>query len=292
MLPRLLMIGHHAEASNIFLVILLVFYTVDKMLPYFSRTRLPRSATVTAPSAQSVFRNPAWWRRQAWVCSTEILMGFLAAWGFLQGFGVVLVPLGLAVVYAVNALSVSSFARFGRNAALLLALVAASCAAVSLVVVSDSRWWFLCVCSGILLGFRDQQTVLSLAWIPVNAHRQGLCPTRAAAATSVLTTVILSAALLLAGVMTRYWPMLPQMVALLSCCALLPSQITNMRRTPIAPRTNHPAQQKQMSWLLRLSMAFNSVNHTGRRLVLPVAILALGKHYGLGPGYTRSWVHR
>lgn len=219
---------------------------------------------------------PSWWRQQAWVGSTEVLLGFLAAWGLVQGYQSAWIPLGIGLAYAVDAVGVSMMSRHGRAAAIGLAVFTLLCAVSSTVLVFDHRWWLLCMASGGLLAFRDQQTMHSIAWMPVKALRRGGSSLMALVSGSVLSMIVLAVFLICAGFLAMIWNEFPQAIAICACIFLLPQQIARMPRKPLSKRCiKQLVVCEKISWLLRLSLFFNAVNFLGRRIVLPIAVIGL-----------------
>ena len=210
-------------------------------------------------------------------------MGFLAAWGLFQGFAAIWVPLGLGVAYAMDAAGVALIARKGRSIAIALAIFTLVSAFVSSIMTTDYRWWPLCIAAGGLLAFRDQQTMHSLAWMPVRAHRRGGSSILALAAGSILGATMLAIVMVGAGFLASLWNELPQAIALAACVFLLPQQVWRTPRQPLTQRaTNPPPISAHLEWLLRLSVLFNAVNFLGRRIVLPLAIISLAARTNMG----------
>lgn len=224
----------------------------------------------------------AWWKSQAWVASTEVLMGFLAAWGLLQGVSTSSVTLGVGFCYAFSSISMAMTARQGRRAAMIVAALTIISALVSILMVSGVSWWSLCLAAGGLLSFRDQQSVRSLAWMPVRALRNGGSSLSALLASSLMGGVMLAICLVLAGFISQQWQSFPQVVAFVACLSLLPTQVWKTPVTPLPRAPINQERQKPLSWLLRLSLLFNAVNFLGRRIVLPVAILSIAQEQGWG----------
>lgn len=222
----------------------------------------------------------AWWRSQAWVASTEILMGFLAVWGLSQGVAAAFVTLGVGLCYAFSSTAMTLMSRFGRRAAIAFAAITILSAFLSMVVVSSGQWWALCVAAGGLLSFRDQQSVHSLAWMPLRAMRNGGNSLSALLASSLMGGTLLAACLVMAGFLAQQWASLPQAIAFVACVFLLPIQVWRAPSRPPARRSVCFEHQKSLSWLLRLSLLFNSVNFLGRRIVLPVAIWSFAQARG------------
>lgn len=215
--------------------------------------------------------------------STEVLMGFLAAWGLVQGFGPIWVPLGLGLAYALNALGVAVVARWGRRAALIGAIITIVAAFSSSLSTTEYRWWMVCIAAGGLLSFRDQQTIHSLAWMPLRAHRRGGNSLMALAAGAILSATLLAICLISAGFLAQIWPSLPHVIALVACVFLLPTQVWRTRARPVRQLKAgnlQLASRPQLHWLFRLSLLFNSVNFLGRRIVLPMAIWIMAREQG------------
>jgi hypothetical protein len=243
----------------------------------------PSSFSIFWISAKSVASTPSWWRQQAWVSSTEILMGFLAAWGLFQGFNALWVPLGLGLAYAMDGFAVALIASKGRSIAIALALFTMLAAFASSIMTTDYRWWPLCLAAGGLLAFRDQQTMHSLAWMPVRAHRRGGSSILALASGSILGAVLLAIVMVSAGFLTSVWNEMPQAIALAACVFLLPQQVWRTPKQPLTARVANPQPiSPHLEWLLRLSLIFNAVNFLGRRIVLPLAVIALAARTNFG----------
>lgn len=209
-------------------------------------------------------------------------MGFLAAWGLVQGFGPVWVPLGLGVCYALDALVVRMIALHGRKAAIVAALCTMLMSFLAAISTSDARWWLLCMAAGGLLAFRDLQSIHSLAWMPLRARRQGGNSILALAAGAIGGGVLLAVSMVFAGFLTHYWSALPQVIALMACVFLLPQQVWRTPSRPLQKPIQPPVHARDLSWLLRLSLLFNAVNFLGRRIVLPLAIWTLARRQGWG----------
>lgn len=209
-------------------------------------------------------------------------MGFLAAWGLVQGFGPVWVPLGLGVCYALDAIVVRAIALHGRKAAIVAALFTMVTSFLAAISTSDARWWLLCVAAGGLLAFRDLQTIHSLAWMPLRARRNGGNSLLALAAGAIGGGGLLAASMVLAGFLAHQWNDLPQVLALAACVFLLPQQVWRTPSRPLQKPTQPPVHARDLGWLLRLSLLFNAVNFLGRRIVLPLAVLTLAQRHGWG----------
>lgn len=219
---------------------------------------------------------PSWWRQQAWVGSTEVLLGFLAAWGLVQGYTNAWIPLGIGLAYAMDGFGVSLISRYGRSAAIGVAVFTLLCALASASLALDHRWWLLCMSAGGLLAFRDQQTMHAIAWMPVKALRRGGSSLMALVSGSVLSMLVLAVFLLCAGFLAMVWNEFPQAIAVGTCIFLLPQQIARMPQKPLSWRCARPLLVcEKLSWLLRLNLFFNAVNFLGRRIVLPIAVIGL-----------------
>lgn len=233
-------------------------------------------------SIRAVLANGAWWRHQGWMATTEVLMGFLAAWALLQSLAATVAALGLALAFAVNGALLWLLDRLGRGAGIAAAVALSGLAVAALVLPVGASWWALCAVSGGLLAFRDHQSARSLAWLPVKARRYRGSNSMALSAAAVAGVSVVALALLAAGVLTQWWTYAPQAIALLGACALLPGQVRRLgpRRT-VSTRYQLPGQVRG---LLRLQSLFNAVAQLGRRLILPMLVVMLGQRHGLDRG--------
>ena len=234
-------------------------------------------------AVKDVVRLPAWWRQQAWVTTTELLMGFLAAWGVIRGIPGVWVGGGLALVYAVNSAGIWGFRKYGRRAGLAAVMSMGLVLLITGWVGGMPRWMGLCATVGVLLAFRDHQSVHSMAWLPLRALRRKVSSIMGLTAGAVCGAILLAVSLSVAGFVAQQWKWLPHAIVVISFCTLVPAQLSRMGRgtgNRKVPASDLPAHDADLTWLLRLGVAFNAVNFLGRRLVLPAAILAVATQYG------------
>lgn len=234
-------------------------------------------------AAKDVMLLPSWWRQQAWVINTELLMGFLAAWGVVRGMQPALVALGIGVVYATNSLGIWVLRTHGRRGGVGLVTLAFALLAITGFVGGAWRWQGLCLTVGVLLAFRDLQTVHSMAWLPVRARRRGTSSLMNLTAGAVCGAVVLAIAFVLGGFISQHWKWLPHALVCVAFVGMVPQQLMRMgvgwRKRPPSTATL-PVHDRELSWLLKLAVSFNAVNFLGRRLVLPAAILAVATTYG------------
>ena len=234
-------------------------------------------------AAQDVVRLPSWWRQQAWVMTTELLMGFLAAWGVIRGVSPAWVALGIGLVYATNSFGIWVLRTHGRRGGLALVGAAFALLALTGVIGGVWRWQGLCLTVGVLLAFRDHQTVHSMAWLPVRARRRGTSSLMNLTAGAVCGAILLAMAFVAAGFLAQHWKWLPHALVCIAFVAMVPAQLMRMgvgwKRRPPGSKAL-PAHDQELGWLLNLGVAFNAVNFLGRRLVLPAAVLAVASAYG------------
>ena len=226
---------------------------------------------------------PTWWRQQAWVVVTELLMGFLAAWGVLRGLEGPWIALGLGLVYAINSVGVWCLRTYGRTAGAWTVVLAFACLALTGWAGGAWRWMGLCSTVGVLLAFRDYQTVHSMAWLPVRARRRGVSSVLNLTAGAVCGALLMATAFVGAGFLSEHWKWLPHALVVVAFVAMVPAQLMRMgggiKRRPVTSATL-PSHDRELAWLLKLGIAFNAVNFLGRRLVLPAAIIAMASTYG------------
>lgn len=243
----------------------------------------PGVAHAFLTAARDVTRLPAWWRQQAWIATTELLMGFLAAWGMVRGIMPAWVALGLGLAYAVNSGGIWAFRRRGRRAGVAIVLAAAAVLAITGGIGGVPRWLGLCATVGVLLAFRDHQSVHSMAWLPLRARRRGASNMMNLTASAVCGALLLAAVLVSAGALSEHWKWVPHATVCVAFLALVPAQVARMppgaRPLPAAV-ASLPGHDRELRWLLQLGGLFNAVNFLGRRLVLPAAILAVASAYG------------
>lgn len=231
---------------------------------------------------KDVLSSPPWWKQQGWIVVTEILMGFLAVWGLLQSLSPLWVGLGLGTVYAVNALSLWHIRVYGQKAGIVIALAGIFIVVFSLFFGGDFRairWYGLCAGIGVLLAFRDNQSVTATAWIPLRAHKRGGNNLSSLTFTSICSAILLAVSLYASGVITHHWKWWPHLMVVVGYGFFVPQMVAQMG-TGMGlhhPAQWRPAEKKEMSWLLKLGTIFNAVNFLGRRLIIPAMILTLAQ---------------
>lgn len=228
-----------------------------------------------------VFSSVPWWRQQLWVIVTEVLMGFLVGWAIVRHIPSVWIGLGLGIVYAVSCLSMWGFRKHARHAAILSVALSLGTLVLSSFVDQQSGFLGLCVAIGVLLAFRDSQSVSSMAWIPVRALRKGHSNTGSLLATSIASALLLAAALYVSGVISAHWKWLPHALVLLAFGFFVPRMVMRMQKAPRQLARPMPEGcVSEMTWLLRLGVVFNAVNFLGRRLIIPSMIVKLAQLHG------------
>lgn len=233
-------------------------------------------------AALDTLTSPHWWRQQSWLVTTEVLMGFLAAWGLIRHLPTAQVGLGLALVYLVSAIGVRLIRTRGRYAALGMLAFATLTLVVPAFIGGPVRWYGLCASIGVLLAFRDAQTVHAMAWMPVRTRRRGLDNTVTLKVAAVLSGLILATALVLAGFISNYWRWLPHLMVLVALVFLVPRQLQTIGRgldRKEVPDHWRPTHRSDVSWILKMSVAANAVNFLGRRLLLPGVLLSIASYY-------------
>ena len=223
-----------------------------------------------------------WWRQQAWIIVTEILMGFLAAWGLLQDISPLWVGLGLGLVYAVNAWSLWAIRVYGRKAGIYVMVAGITVLILSLGFGGSLRWlrWYgLCASIGVLLAFRDNQNVTSMAWLPVRAIKRGGNNMSSLTISAILGAILLGLSLYISGWITQWWKWLPHLMVVVAYGCFVPHMVSQLGKgMGLHPSSQWRAVQKEeMSWLLKLGTIFNAVNFLGRRLVIPTMIIGLAQ---------------
>lgn len=233
-------------------------------------------------TVQDIVSSQQWWRQQAWIIVTEILMGFLAAWGLLQDLSTLWVGLGLGVVYAINATALWYIRVYGRSAGIVVMILGLSILVISLFFGGEFRalrWYGLCASIGVLLAFRDNQNVTSSAWLPVRAKRRGGNNMSSLTISAILGAILCGLALYGAGWLSEVWKWLPHLLVIVAFGGFIPHMITQlgqgMGKHPSLQW--RPVQKQEISWLLKLGTIFNAVNFLGRRLVIPAMILHLAQ---------------
>lgn len=239
----------------------------------------PLRATLT-----DVLTSGPWWRQQAWIVVTEILMGFLAAWGLLQSLSPLWVGMGLGVVYSVNAVCLYSIRVHGRTAGIVATLCGVAILCTSAAFGGDwrpLRWYGLCASIGVLLAFRDNQSVVATAFIPLRAKKRGGNALSSLTITSICSAIVLGLSLYLSGWIGQWWKWWPQLVAVVGYGFFVPHMIVHLGK---GMGVHHPVQwrpveKKEVSWLLKLGTVFNALNFLGRRLVIPTLIVTLAQRH-------------
>lgn len=235
-------------------------------------------------AAKDILSSPSWWKQQGWVVLTEILMGFLAAWGITQHIEVLWIGLGLALVYAINSIGLWNLRVHGRKAGIGLAIGGISAIALSSWFGGDLRtvrWMGLCASIGVLLAFRDNQSVTASAWIPVRAARRRSDNLNTLTFASIFSAVVLAIALYGSGVITQTWRWWPHLMAVIGYCVFVPEMIAKMGKGMGRKLTQQtkPSDRQELSWLLKLGTIFNAMNFLGRRLIIPSLIIMLATEY-------------
>lgn len=222
-----------------------------------------------------------WWRQQGWIVTTEILMGFLVAWAMVNHIPAVTIGWGLGLVYGVSSLGMFVFRRYGQQAAITLALASVVLFVAFNFLDKTAGFLGLCMSIGVLLFFRDAQSVQSLAWIPVRALRKNLSNAGSLITTSILSAVLLALALVLSGWLGSHWRWLPHALVLVAFIGFVPRLVLSMRGGAFhASKNGSPMHAHEVKWLLTLGVVFNAVNFLGRRLIIPAMIVTTAQKMG------------
>lgn len=233
--------------------------------------------------AWSAVSSPPWWRQQTWIVTTEVLMGFLAAWGLVHGISFLKIGLGLGLVYALSAIGLSFIRHNGRRAGIVLCIIGVLFLTLGVFNWLGMSWWGLCFSIGILLSFRDSQSIQALAWLPIKTKKNNGNNMVTLTVTSIFTAVLLAIGMLLFGFGSQYWSWFPYLIAAIAFGVWVPDLLLRMSKgvgwryqTPNHWRAQHP---EQISWLLSLGTAFNALNFMGRRLLIPLVVISLAQNH-------------
>ena len=228
-------------------------------------------------STKSLLESKPWWRAEQWFLSSEILFGFLAAWGYRQGLDVSHIAAGVALCYLIETFCLIGIYRFGRIAGIVTGIFAYLGLALSLW----SPFWGLAVAMGFLTPFKDLQGISAIAWMPIKARRRRGTNMDAMIADTILSSSFLMIAMVLSGFIIGLWRDFPVLVACFTAFVLMPRQIMTL---PKSHRTLHESDftaPENVRWLLLLSFLFNSGAFLGRRVLLPIVTVVAAGNLGL-----------
>ena len=238
--------------------------------------------TITTSVGDALTSTP-WWKQQSWIIVTEILMGFLAAWGLVQSIPGMWIGVGLGLVYAINAWTLKEFRQRGRIAGIAAMILALVVVGITGWLGGIGRWMGLCFGIGVLLGFRDYQSVHSMAWIPVRALRRGNSSLNSLTITAIMSAILLAMGLAASGWISHLWKWWPHLLVLIAFGVFVPEMIMRMGKgiTHASPHSK-ATHAHEITWLLKLGVAFNAVNFLGRRLLIPAMIVKVASSQGSG----------
>ena len=240
-------------------------------------------------TARSLLTCPLWLRQQIWTVSTEIVASLLAAIGLLRGLPPTKVALGLAVAYGLSALASLPLARGGKGRLAWVGLFTIAFAVAALVQHGKAGWWWLACALGGLMAFRDSAHVSATAWSPWRARRLRTSPLSRVAVAQTLGILIASLATILSAVFQVFWPGWAALVILAALAVGIPDAFLQRRHRP---SVRHPIKAFRQSWrlprldqeaaapLLSAAIVFSSVHLMGRRLLLPLLLVALASRAG------------
>ena len=235
-------------------------------------------------SAAPVVQSAIWWRQQIWVVLTEIIMGFLAVLGFARGLDLHDIALGLALAYGLSWAGLIPLVRGTRIHAIILGLLA-GVAALCSALPGPAGWWALAAAGGLLLAFRDAQSIQSFLWVPIRAMRANGTTFGSMNAGQGLAIVHTGAWIVASAWLMQHTTWWASAVLMLALVVGVPDMIRQRPTTrPRVERVHrvHKRHTPELYWLTRLSAWFNAMHFLGRRLVMPAAMVALAHHAGWG----------
>lgn len=240
-------------------------------------------------SGLTLLKTPHWWRQQVWTLSTEITLSLLAAIGLVRGVAPAKVAIGLAIAYALASLAALPLARGGKGRLAWIGFLTIAFAIAAGSQEGKAGWWWLaCACGG-LMAFRDSAYITAVAWSPWKAMRRKTSAMSMTAAGQALGIVLAALATLVSAIMQNVWPSWAAVIVLMALVLGIPDAFMQRlryksERNPIVafcqswklPKVRHHRARP----LIMTAILFSSAHMMGRRLLLPLLIVALAKRAG------------
>lgn len=208
-------------------------------------------------------------------------MGFLAV-AYFGKASPATVATALALAYASSGATSAWIGRTGRKAAVTMATMGIGMGFLA-VNAQTHAIFATSAMAGILLGFRDQQTIQTLAWMPIRAIKKGGSSMQTLIASSIFSSIVMATGLFIAGTLIDRAPSAQAWIGLSATALLVPMAVLDIpgrrrRRTTQIPDLNVKQRER---WLVTLTAAYHAATLTCHRIFIPLALLAIARQIGI-----------
>lgn len=231
---------------------------------------------------------PNWRWQQAWIVVSEVSLGFLAMFGYMQGLPLVDIFMGLGVTFACSLIIATMAHHAGRKEAVFLGLACWVSVILFLIFDEVHQWWLYTVSVGFILGLRDAQSIQLMTWIPLRARRRKRNPSQALRVGQIVSFTLQSLGILFSAWMMTQTLTWPYILIVMANLLLVPHFVFHapQNRRAKSSQTNKIGlpRQKNIRWMVQTSSLITGATFMGKRLLLPLAFALLGEKMNLGNG--------